>query len=261
MFVITKKELSEKLGVSESTITSQFPRLQAKYKMQGITIYKLGRGEKADYQLIYDIEDDKRANTIFEETKTELVVFDEDILSLSELQFFIFAAIASTPMCVFRGRYKDFLNYIGKQTSEKNIISLKEGLKELLNRKMIQYFPDNTNDEIFIAAFYSKTEDKAKIGIELIKECKRISDKYLEEDNIKYNFISLIKIWIATQLAISNQPYSLTEISAKTGLAENTIKKYNEILEKEGVYKSKKIYDGFYCKGRITDLNAFFNKT
>lgn len=48
---MTKEELCSKLGVSASTIETNFPRTKERYLEKGIIIRKEGRGKNAEYFL------------------------------------------------------------------------------------------------------------------------------------------------------------------------------------------------------------------
>ena len=50
---MTLSALAQMLGKSEITLISSFKRTQENLKKKGILITKTGRGENADYQILY----------------------------------------------------------------------------------------------------------------------------------------------------------------------------------------------------------------
>ena len=46
---MTKAELMAEIGCTENAIDHHFPRLQEQMKKRGITLFKRGRGKKAEY--------------------------------------------------------------------------------------------------------------------------------------------------------------------------------------------------------------------
>ena len=50
---MTLQEVSERLGLSESTIKLHFPRTKATLLKKGIVLIKEGRGDKAVYKIEY----------------------------------------------------------------------------------------------------------------------------------------------------------------------------------------------------------------
>jgi hypothetical protein len=53
---MTLKEAAVYLGKSEITLQTKFKRTQENLKKKGIILIKTGRGDKADYQIIYKKE-------------------------------------------------------------------------------------------------------------------------------------------------------------------------------------------------------------
>lgn len=69
---MTLKEVCKKYGVSESSMSTNFSRTkQSILKKYGVKIIKEGRGKTANY--IEEVEDDCRADTMFKETKEEMI--------------------------------------------------------------------------------------------------------------------------------------------------------------------------------------------
>lgn len=54
---MTLQEVCKILGKSEVTLTASFKRTQNNLKKKGIILLKTGVGKKADYQIIYEEND------------------------------------------------------------------------------------------------------------------------------------------------------------------------------------------------------------
>ena len=251
---MTLLELSEAVGVSESTLKNQFNRTKEKLLGRGIIISKTGRGEKAEYFLENDLEfSDNRAITIFEEEKD--IFLEDDMLKMMDWNFLIFVGICLTPLLVFRGSYEDFLKYAGIIPSAANIEALKVALKSMDN-DLIGYYPDKTDDNYFTASIYRKVEKELKVPIVKLRKCREI-----QVANNSRSFIPILKTWMATEKAIENQPYTIQDLADMTGLAPSTIKRANKQLKDADVYISKKDYNPALgvSRGVNTTLNGFHN--
>lgn len=249
---MTLEELCKELNLSESTVKNNFTRVQKKFQQKNMLITKNGRGSNATYDIEY--LNDNRAMTMFEEDKQEIILSNAS-LQFINWEFTVFLAIVVTPMLVFRGSYKDFLEYSMIRNTPANIELLKEALTNLADRDIIMYKVDKTNDDYFVASLYRKIEEDYKINIEMVKECKQLQEKYN-----KQSFIPLLKVWLAIQI-VSNQeePYTLTQLCAMTGLSAYTVRESNKILEESQVYKTSKSYKDFnHCLGKKAELNGFF---
>ena len=53
---MTLEEVAMRLGKSEVTLRTKFKRTQENLKKKGIILVKMGYGDKADYQIIYEKE-------------------------------------------------------------------------------------------------------------------------------------------------------------------------------------------------------------
>jgi hypothetical protein len=167
----------------------------------------------------------------------------------------VFLAIVTTPMIVFRGSYKDFLDYVQVKNTDANIIHLKEALTALAARDIISYMIDKTNNNYFVATIYRKVEEDMKIGIDMVKECKKLQEKYK-----KQSFVPLLKTWLGVQMLIENQPYTVKDLMLIAGLSEYAVKESHRILRESNIYKSSKAYKSInHCVGMNTELNGFYN--
>lgn len=250
---MTLQEVCLKLNLSESSIKTNFTRAQKKLLKDNIKLIKTGRGTSA----VYDIEylTDNRALTIYDEVRDDIVLTNDSV-SLPNWEFLVFLAIVTTPMIVFRGSYKDFLRYVQIAVNDTNIQHLKEALITLEGRDIISYVVDKTNEDYFMAGIYRKVEEDMKIGIEMVKECKRLQEKYN-----KQSFIPLLKTWLGVQMLVENQPFTTSDLMNITGLSEYAVKESHKILKESNIYKSSKAYRNMICcKGMNIELNAFYNE-
>jgi hypothetical protein len=249
---MTLQEVCLKLNIAESSITTNFARTQKKLLKQNIKLIKDGRGASA----VYDIEylTDNRALSLYDEVRDDIVLTNDSV-KLPNWEFLVFLAIVTTPMFVFRGSYEDFLNYVQIKINNSNLQYLKEALESLEQRDIINYIVDKTNKNYFIAGIYRKVEEDMKIGIEMVKECKRLQEKYN-----KQSFVPLLKTWIGVQMLIENQPFTTKDLINITGLSEYSVRESHKILKESNIYKSSKAYGSIeHCVGLCAELNAFYN--
>lgn len=250
---MTLQEVCEKYGVSESSMKSMFPRTQASIlKKHGVKIIKEGRGAKATYR--EEWVDDKRAVTLYEETKQEIMI-NEESFKLMNWDFMVFLAIVTTPMLVFRGSYIEFLKYVEAPVTDANLRMLKDALIGLRDREFISYTIDKTDSNYFIAAIYRRVEEEMHIGIGMVKTCKRLAEKYH-----KRSWVPLLKTWLGVQMLSENQPYTVDTLCAITGLSKYQIQTSNKILTDSFVYKTSRAYINYQkCIGTNVDMNAFYD--
>lgn len=249
---MTLQEVCEKLDLSESSIKSNFVRTQKTLLKKNIKLTKIKEGKI----IYYDIEylNDNRAMTIYEELRQDIILNNESI-NFPNWEFLVFLAIVTTPMIVFRGSYKDFLEYVQVNPSDININHLKEALISLSERDIISYMVDKTDNNYFVATIYRKVEEDMKIGIDMIKECKKLQEKYN-----KKSFVPLLKTWLGVQMLIENQPYTLKDIMEVTGLGEYAVKESHKILKESNIYRSSRAFRSMAkCVGMNTELNGFYN--
>lgn len=250
---MTLQEVCQKYNVSESSMKTAFPRTQqAILKKHGIKIVKEGRGVKASY---YE-EDDKykRAITLYDEDRKSIIVNKKE-LELMNWDFLVFLAIITTPMLVFRGSYIDFLKYVDIKVTDANLRMLKDALNELQKRDLIQYTIDKTDVTYFTANIYHKVEEQMNIGIEMVKTCKQLADKYN-----KRSWVPLLKTWLGVQMLAERQPYTVESLCAITGLSAYQVNNSNKILKRSIIYRTSKAYADYQrCIGTTVELNGFFN--
>ena len=249
---MTLREICDKLDLSESSVKTNFTRTQKILLKKNIKLIKNGRGAAATYEIEY--LNDNRAMTIYEELKEDIILSNES-MEFPNWEFLVFLAIVTTPMIVFRGSYKEFLQYVQMKDSENNLKNLKEALEGLASRDIIVYMIDKTDEDYFIATIYRKIEEDMKIGIDMVKECKRLQEKYH-----KQSFIPLLKTWLGVQILIENQPFVIKDIVIITGLSEYAVKESHKILKESEIYKASKAFKTINCcVGVNAELNGFYN--
>jgi len=172
--------------------------------------------------------------------------------------FIIFLAIVITPMGVFRGSFTDFLKYVEINVTETNIEALKDALLDLQERNLIDYKVDKTDNDYFTANIYRKVEIDMKIGIGMVKDCKRIQEKYH-----KRSWIPILKVWLSINMFVEDgrQPYTVSDIKAMTGLSDYQVRESVKLLKNSQVFKTSKAYASYAkCLGTVADLNipAFY---
>lgn len=251
---MTRKEVSEKFNIAESTIKDHFPRVQDKIKKKhNIVLVKEGRGQSAHY---YIKEDFSRALSVFQEnTKASL---DQKSLKLINWDFVTFLTIIMMPLQVFRGSYEQFLRYAEINVTNENIQHLKKALLSLESKDYVHYAIDKTDQKYFFVGIYKKIEDDLHIGIELVIKCKQLAKKHN-----KRNWFQLLKLWLAIQFIYKSEwkTFTMEDISNMIGVSANTIKDYQKILQEEAIFKFDKVYVSFCkCLGRSVEANAFYNQ-
>lgn len=249
---MTLQELCEKYKVSESSVLNAFPRTQKSIlKKYGVKITKEGRGASATYR--EEFEDDKRAETLFEESR-EIISLNNESVMLASWEFMVFLAIVTTPMFVFRGSFEDFLRYVQVTINDTNVISLKEALENLKDRDFISYQIDKTNENYFVAALYRKVEEDMQIGIGMVRDCKKLAEKYN-----KRSWVPLLKTWLSINVLTEHQPYTMKEIEAMTGLSMYQIRQSTDILKESNIFRMSKAYaNSVRCLGTVADANAIY---
>ena len=248
---MTLEELCKKYGVTESSVKTNFKRTQASLKKRtGILIEKVGRGANATY---VEVVPDNRAVTMYEETKDSFIV-DRSALSYENIEFNCFLAIVVTQFMTFRGSYVDLVRYMGLELNEKNINMIRQAMESLAARSIIHlYYDKSTDEEFFTASLLRKAEVEMKIGIDMVRTCKKIAD-----NNNKRDYIPLLKTWLGMQVMSEEQPCTLAQLEAITGLSEYQVRESKKLLEANDLFKTTKAYRaGCLCVGQNVDLNAY----
>lgn len=256
---MTLLEVSEKYHVSSSTLSVNFKRTQESIlKRYGVKIVKIGRGKQAEYE--EKIESDGRAVTMYDEP-LDLVMMETDQLKLVNWEFLVMLGIITTPMRVFRGSYKDFLEYIGIDGRAANVEKLKLVLEAFHERDLIGYQVDKTEGSYFMASIYKKVEEKMEIDLGMMRNCKNMVE------GTKKSWVPLLKTWLGIMmLVVKNGGGSVlvtyAEVAEVTGLSKYAIAEAYKTLAENRLFKISKAYrkleDGeFRCLG--TDVTPLAN--
>lgn len=252
---MTRKELSEQYGISESSIKTNFPRTQKKFlEKYGIILTKTGRGEKTDYQVSYGIDNDGRALTIKKESKREFMLATQEFSNLIDFNFMVFLGICMTPMTTFYGTYKDFLDYVEVKHNKTNLQYLHNALETLAEKKYIKYDIDETNEDYFWAGLYYRTRKDMAISLDMVERCQKLA-----KENNKKSWIPLLKTWIGVQYVYDKQPFTIAQLCEITGLSKYQIIESKKVLEKDNLFTTSKAYVSYNtCIGTNVDLNGIY---
>lgn len=245
------KQICEKFDYSESYVSKNFPKFQKAMLKKGIVIQKIGRGQKATYQIV---EDNSRALTLYKEDETRTVMLSKDsIKHMINMDFAVFIGIIMTPLQVFRGSYIDFLDYIQMNRTVQNIEHLKASLDFLFQNQYIHYAIDKTDQNYFFAGIYRKVEEEVVVGINMIKICKQLAVK-----NNKRSWVPMLKLWMGLKYLYMQdlQPYTIEDLVELTGLSKYQIRENGKILQNHNAFRTDKVYIGYHrCVGKRIELN------
>jgi hypothetical protein len=250
---VTLQELCQKYGYSEGTIKKKWPQTQLKIlKDTGVKIVKKGRGDSTEY--IEEIEQYPRAITMFQEESSELFVSVD--LNMINWDFHVFLAIVTTPMHVFRGTIDQLLQYMSVPPTADTRQKVFDALKSLVEGGFISYILDkSTSEEYFTLSLVREKEVKMRISYQMLLTCKELA-----EEEHKRSWIPLLKMWLGVQMLAEDQPYTVARLQALTGLSVYQIRECDRILQKNEIYRTKKVFvEPTVCLGKNVDLNGFYN--
>lgn len=255
---MTGQEVCKQYGCSLSSLETNFNRTAASIlKKYGIRLYKVKQEGIIQYVAM---EDDKRALTIFEETK-EIFFLDAEAFTLEDWEFNIFLMIIISPMLVFRGSYRDLLKYMKINVTAANEKHVKKALESLFKKDYIMYTIDKTDNNYFMAGLYRAVEKKYGLGISIVRRSREFAEKYH-----KQNWGHILKVWGAVQFLSGEvdkglrEYYLVQDISNLTGLSKKQIYEINKILKAEDIYITKYKYEGINQRiGTVAILNEFKN--
>lgn len=252
---MTIKEVCEKYGYAESTVKTQFTKVQAKIlKEKHIKLVKKGRGAAAYYE--EEVEPECcRALTMFQEEPHELLLTEGDV-SFVNWTFHVFLALVTTPMRVFRGTVEQLCQYMDIPVTPANKDACKIAIDELVTKKLIQCSLDPTDENYFTMNILRKTEREYKINYQMLLTCKELAEKAN-----KKKWLPLLKTWIGVQMLEENQPYTVAQLQSLTGLSAYQLRECNKILKDNDIYKTSRAYAAMnLCLGTNVELNAFYNQ-
>lgn len=251
---MTRKELSERYNIAETSIKNNFGRLQkTMLKKYGLVLTKTGRGEKVDYQLT-DAEGNEARALIMSQEKNREIMIARDSLKAIDFNFMVFLAICMTPMKTFYGSYESFLEYAELAKTNDNINNLKEALRVLAEGQYVEYTIDKTNDNYFNVFIFKKVREDMAISLDMTLRCQKLA-----KQNNKQSWIPLLKTWIGVQYMYDKQPFTMKELSNVTGLSEYQLRESKKILEKDELFVTSRAYVTYdRCIGSNVELNGIY---
>ena len=252
---MTRKELCELYDLNESSVKNNFGRVvNLMLKKHNMILTKTGRGDKVDYQV--ESAGDRRAITMMQEEKREVMIANKSFANLLDFNFMVFLAICTTPMGTFYGSYEDFLDYVQVKKSKNNVTLLKDALIDLSAGEYIEYIIDKTNENYFNAFLFKKTRDEMAISLDMAERCQKLADKYN-----KKSWIPLLKTWIGVQYMYDKQPFTMKELCDLTGLSVYQVRESKKVLEQDNLFVTSKAYAMYNrCIGSNVDLNGIYEE-
>ena len=253
---MTRKELSEKYQITESSIKSNFSRIQkTMLKKYGLILTKTGRGDNTDYQVTDSEGNEGRALAMSQE-KNHQVMIAQDSLKTIDFNFMVFLAICMTPMGTFYGSYEGFLEYAELTKNKDNLRNLKEALNMLSAANYINYTVDKTNSDYFNVFIFRKVREDMAISLDMTMRCQKLA-----KENKKQNWVPLLKTWVGMQYMYDKQPFTVQEICSVIGLTTYQIRESKKILEADNLFTTSRAYIGYdRCIGSNVDLNGIYEE-
>ena len=251
---MTRKEVCKKYNLSESAIKNNFGRTQqTMLKKYGLILTKTGRGSEVDYQVTDSEGNEGRALAMSQE-KSRQIMIAQDSLKAIDFNFVVFLAICMTPMKTFYGSYEGFLEYAELKKTPDNIRNLKDALDDLAANQYIEYIVDKTNENYFNVFIFKKVREDLAISLDMTLRCQKLAKQYN-----KKSWIPLLKTWVGIQYMYDKQPFTMKELSDKTGLSEYQIRESKKILESDNLFTTSKAYLSYNtCIGSTIDLNGIY---
>ena len=135
---MTPEQICDLLDISVSTLKGQFKRMAAKAEKKGYKLTKEGRGANTKYYLESLAP---RAKTLFEEESKDMNL-DKESLGLDNWELNILLATLLTPMRIFRGTEKEFLEYLDVSVQTSNRKKIKEAIDSMVKKDYILKIED-----------------------------------------------------------------------------------------------------------------------
>ena len=252
------EELCQKFGVSKSALSSHFKRVQDTIKKKyGVSVEKVGRGASADYIITDCSNEIKTSISLIQDAHKDVLMDKDNLSNLIDWDFMVFIGIITCPLMVFRGNYKQFLEYVGiKNKTKQNIQRLKESFAALCDRGYIDFIEDKSTDEdYFILYIKRKTENEMKVGIDMIQRCMK-----LQVVNSMNSWVPLLKTWLGLQLIAVDEgrnSFTMKELEDITGVNVKMLTKCKKILEEDNLFQTSKAYSvGYLCSGQNINMNG-----
>jgi transcriptional antiterminator len=251
---MTRKELCERYNISEQTVQNQFGRAKkTMLNKYNLILIKEGRGVDTDYKVEPNTSNSKRALTMTQEEKREVMMVEKGFSNLLDFNFMVFLAICTTPMGTFYGSYEDFLDYVQVKKTKINITNLKDALIDLSAGEYIEYIVDKTNENYFNAFLFKRTRDEMAISLDMVERCQKLAN-----ENNKRSWVPLLKTWIGIQYMYDKQPFTMRQLCDLTGLSAYQIRESKKILEEDSLFVTSKAYLNYTtCIGTEVKLIPF----
>lgn len=253
---MTLQELCAKYKKSENTVLNAFPRTQASIlKKYNVKIIKVGRGKDAEY--IESIDEGTRAITLYEEDENSLFYIDDEIISLEMWEFLVFIALLARRELVFRGTYKQLLQYVQKPVSEKNLGAISAATLSLKNKGYVLMAEDDEDGYFILGVKRHSEKQLVDIQMDLVKTCYSIA-----EENHKQNWVPLLKVYAGALLLHPEEPFTMERLSALINLPISAIRDSKKLLEENNIVKFNKEYmeDTYICLGTAADVNTIYDR-
>lgn len=246
--MMTVEQVSEKYGYSVISLQKNFPKTSAAIeKKYGVTLIKCKKKGKTYYQI-----DDHRAETMYDQSK-ENINIGKKTLKLANYQFFVFLGILMTPQGIFRGTREDFLKYVGISATKKKISDLDIVLEDLAKRDFIIF---DVDEDYIIVYVKRRIEKELQVGINMLKHCK---DMINQKGKNSKKISQLIKVWLAIQICLQDQPFTYKDIADLTGLSIYQIRDAKKILDKKEVFNLSRAGTYMQNMGWEGDQSIFFD--
>lgn len=177
---------------------------------------------------------------------------------MDDLACFVLIGVAATPQGIFRGTYKQFLDYIGLSCSRYNIDLLKQVLNKFIemdNESPLIYEEDK---DVIIIYIRREFEKKQMVTINMLRQCQNIAKKY---DKKVMKVVQLLKVWQAYKInqQLGNNPLTNKDLQQYIDLSDKQIRDAKRLLELQGVINTNKVRNGIHCMGTEFSTNGIID--
>ena len=252
-FQLSEKELSQRYNISETTITRDFKRVQAKLYKQGIVVTKIKiKGERV---YVVNQEYTNECNTVgFTDFN---VLRDMDNMSCN-----ILLSLSSLDMNAFGGYVNEFLyNHLELECNQYQRSLFFQSIEKLEKEQYVMYKFDPSDKNCFVIGLTTKMRRALQFRQWFIQMCKDIA----LQNNMK-SYIPLFKVIVALCILTNDlgrdSCITYKNITEITGMSTYKIRKAFDVLTKEGKINIGKLQyeidnDGelIKCRGRVVEEN------
>lgn len=168
----------------------------------------------------------------------------------------VFISLLVRPDLVFRGTYKQLLQYLKKGATKGNLGAIAAAIDNLKNKGYILMAEDDEDGYFILAIRRHVEKEVVDIQMDLVKTCYNIA-----EENHKQSWVPLLKVYAGAVYLHPEEPYTMSQLSALINLPESAIRENKKLLEENNIVKFSKQYldDSFICLGSNADVNGFLN--